>query len=79
MRDDIPASAIPISERLPRRGERVVGWVSDEAVAIYGLPAVVWWTPYLDGTPQWWSGLPTTYIEFATHRWTVTHWMPLPA
>ncbi len=65
--------AISITDRRPRSHEEVLAWVSDESVAIYYFPVVLW----LDGTGQWWGGLPGNYLDIARLRWTVTHWRPI--
>lgn len=73
-RKQLLPGAIPVAERLPPEDEKVLGWVSDEAVSIYHCPVVVWWT---GRHRQWWAGLPTSYIDLRRKRWEVTHWLPL--
>lgn len=65
-------SAIPVEHELPPERREVLGWVSDETVAIHYFPVVVWRIGN-----AWWAGLPASYIDLDAKRWTVTHWKPL--
>lgn len=71
--DRLPAGAIAIKDRLPPRHQEVLGWVSDEDVAIHYFPLVIW----RDGANQWWGGLPGKYLNLGDLQWTVTHWKPI--
>jgi len=77
MSRELPASAIPVSERMPVPHRSVLGYVTDASVAIHNHPAII----HNSGTnadPIWWSGLPGHWIPLGRERWTVTHWEPLP-
>lgn len=62
-----------MTQRTPRDGEHVLGYVSDPEVGIKDEPAVVW---MYDG--HWWSGLPGKFNNLRDNGWTVTRWQPLP-
>jgi hypothetical protein len=69
----LPASAIPVDERMPPDYREVMVWISDPDVAIHHYPTVA----RRDGK-GWWAGVPGNWIALHNLRWTVTHWLPLP-
>lgn len=69
MLDRLSADAIPVEQALPPNHKEVLGWVSDEAVAIHHFPTVV----RRDGD-RYWAGLPGEWIDLRATRWTLTHW-----
>lgn len=73
----LPPEAIAVSRLMPPRDREVLLFVEDLGVAIKGTP-VVGWNSGSAGAPHWWVGLPGNYVALREHRWSVSHWMPLP-
>lgn len=69
MRDAPPTDAIPIERELPPNHVEVLGWVSDDSVAIHHFPTVV----RRDDT-AYWGGVPGKWIALHNENWTLTHW-----
>lgn len=71
-----PECAIPVAEKMPRPHTEVIGFIEAPNVAIHDFPAVIW-NSGTDINPQWWSGVPGSYINLAGAGWKVTHWMTI--